>query len=130
MKNLKDIAQLHFEHQVWRKELAFFEDELKSFENRLAELVVASHDHDMLAGLEQFQNQFIRQKEVIDQLDRDIRVHEQHLSKLALKDMEAAPSDNGLHDRMREDMNQFRKIYGELKTEFFKFMTHWRKAEG
>lgn len=128
MKNLQDIAQLHFEHQIWRKELAFFEDELKSFENRLGELVVASHDHDMLAGLEQFQNQFIRQKEVIDQLDRDIRVHEQHLSKLALKDMEAAPSDNGLHDRMREDMNQFRKIYGELKTEFFKFMATWRKA--
>lgn len=125
MKSTQDIAQLHFEHQVWGKELAFFADELKSYENRLEELVTASSDHDMLARLEQFQNQFIRQKEVIDQLDRDIRVHEQHLAKLAQKDMEAAPSDSGLHERMREDMNQFRKIYGDLKTEFFRFMGTW-----
>lgn len=125
MKSTQDIAQLHFEHQVWGKELAFFADELKSYEKRLEELVTASHNRDMLARLEQFQNQFIRQKEVIDQLDRDIRVHEQHLAKLALKDMEAAPSDNGLHERMRENMNQFRKIYGDLKSEFFRFMGTW-----
>lgn len=125
MKSNQDITQLHFEHQVWGKELAFFADELKSYEKRLEELVTASHNRDMLARLEQFQNQFIRQKEVIDQLDRDIRVHEQHLAKLALKDMEAAPSDNGLHERMRENMNQFRKIYGDLKSEFFRFMGTW-----
>jgi hypothetical protein len=27
---------LHFEHQQWRSELAFWEDELKSFKNRLS----------------------------------------------------------------------------------------------
>lgn len=29
----------HFEHKQWNSELAFWEDELKSFKNRLSELV-------------------------------------------------------------------------------------------
>lgn len=120
-----DIEQLHFEHQVWGKELTFFADEIKIYESRLEKLVSSSDNKEMLAGLEHFQNQFIRQKEVMDQLNHDIHVHEKHLSGLAEKDMEAAPSDSGLHDKMREDMNQFRKIYGDLKTEFFKFMGKW-----
>lgn len=125
MKKVLDIEQLHFEHQVWSKELSFFADEINIYENRLGTLVSGSSDKEMLAGLEHFQNQFIRQKEVIDQLDRNIRVHEKHLSDLASKDMESSPSDSGIHDTMREEMNQFRKIYSELKTEFFKFMGKW-----
>ncbi len=30
---------LHFEHQQWQSEPAFWEDELKSFKNRLEELM-------------------------------------------------------------------------------------------
>ena len=125
MKKVLDTAQLHFEHQVWSKELSFFADEIKIYENRLSDLVSGSNNKEMLAGLEHFQNQFIRQKEVLDQLDRNIRVHEQHLAGLAAKNMESAPSDSGVQETMREEMNQFRKIYSELKTEFFKFMGKW-----
>ena len=33
-------SDLHFEHEQWSNELAFWEDELKSFKKRLSELVL------------------------------------------------------------------------------------------
>ena len=41
MEKIKEIVyneNLHFEHENWKSELAFWEDELKSFTNRLSEL--------------------------------------------------------------------------------------------
>ena len=44
-------TDLHFEHQQWWSELAFWEDELKSFNNRLSELVTRWSDKEVLAQL-------------------------------------------------------------------------------
>ena len=52
-------SDLHFEHNLWRAELLFWEDELKSFNNRLSELVKRWTDKEVLAQLEHFQNQFV-----------------------------------------------------------------------
>lgn len=52
-------SDLHFEHKQWRRELFFWEDELKSFQNRLKELLKRWSDRKMLAQLEHYQNQFI-----------------------------------------------------------------------
>lgn len=119
------IQELHFEHTLWLKELDFFEGELKFFENRLSDLVMRYRSVEVLARLEQFQNQFIRQKEVLDKLSRDIRVHEQRIS-LHLqdgRDSTMAPLDD--HSEMRVRMSDFRKIYAELKEKFFLFLTKW-----
>lgn len=61
-------SDMHFEHLNWRRELAFWEDEIKSFKNRLVEIVKRWTDKNVLAQLEHFQNQFIRHGEVIDTL--------------------------------------------------------------
>ena len=119
------VEELHFEHTIWLKELEFFEGELKFFENRLSDLVMRYRAVEVLAQLEQFQNQFIRQKEVLDKLLRDIRVHEQSISlKLKNSDGLNPPLLND-HSEMRERMSDFRKIYAELKEKFFRFLTKW-----
>lgn len=116
---------LHFEHNMWMKELDFFEGELKFFENRLGDLVMRYRSIEVLAHLEQFQNQFIRQKEVLDKLSRDIRVHEQHLSMRLQKgrDLDGLPFND--HAEMRMRMADFRKIYSSLKENFFLFLAKW-----
>ena len=47
-------ADLHFEHNLWRRELFFWEDEIKSFNKRLEELVQRWTDKEILAQLEHF----------------------------------------------------------------------------
>jgi hypothetical protein len=120
-----DLQVLHFEHKTWVNELEFIEGELNFFENRLSDLVMRYREVEVLAKLEQFQNQFIRQKEVLDQLLRDIRVHEQAIGFQLQKELEVQDKFLDDHSELRSRMGSYRKIYGELKTAFFQFLAQW-----
>ncbi len=120
-----DVQVLHFEHKVWLNELEFFEGELQFFENRLSDLVMRYREIEVLAKLEQFQNQFIRQKEVLDKLMRDIRVHEQQLGVKLQKEQDLQEHFVNDHANMRSRMSSYRKIYNELKTDFFHYLAKW-----
>jgi hypothetical protein len=120
-----DVQILHFEHKIWMNELDFFAGELVFFENRLSDLVMRYREVEVLAKLEQFQNQFIRQKEVLDKLQRDIRVHEQSIGLKLQKEQEIQDGFLDAHNEMRTRMTSYRAIYGELKAEFFQFLAKW-----
>lgn len=126
MKQAIHYTDLHFEHEVWAKELAFLKDEVAFFERRLGELVTKNTDKDMLALLEQFQNRFIRQKEVIDELNHDINVHEDKLQQFVDEHPVAVDRVHfNDHANMRDKIDTNRKLYHDLKTEYFKFMAKW-----
>lgn len=121
------LSDLHFEHKVWMNELGFFEDEILTFERRLEELA-KQHlpKREVMVDLEHFQNQFIRQKEVINEMKHNIRMHEKYLTEKA----GAQPSQTDQptfkdHSDIRERMEIFRKIYVDLKTEFFRYAAKW-----
>jgi hypothetical protein len=52
MKDVIYNSTLHFERGQWQSELAFWNDELKLFKNRLSELVTRWTDKEVLAQLE------------------------------------------------------------------------------
>ncbi len=117
---------LHLDHQLWNNELSFYKDEVNIFESYLEEFVKKAEDHkDLMADLEHFQNQFIRQKEVIDQLKHDIGLSEQKLSKEIQQGVRMTDEDKIRHEQTRERIETFRKIYRELKIEFYGYMTKW-----
>ncbi len=118
---------LHLNHQLWNNEIKFFADEVNIFESYLEEFVkkMQPEHRDLMADLEHFQNQFIRQKEVLDELRHDIRLSEQKLSKEIQQGVRMTDEDKIQHQEMKERMETFRKIYRELKTEFYEYMTKW-----
>jgi predicted nucleic acid-binding Zn-ribbon protein len=121
------LSDLHFEHKLWINELNFFEDEINTFENRLEELA-RQHlsNREVMVDLERFQNQFIRQKEVINDLKSDIRRHEHHISEIAAAQPDSAGQPKFQdHTFLRERMETFRKLYGELKSDFFRYAVKW-----
>ncbi len=72
------------------------------------------------AGVEHFQNQFIRQREVIDELKHEIRVNEESLSA-RLSNLTGPEADTKRlvdHDITREKVLITRKIYQDLKEEY------------
>ena len=124
------VGDLHFENKLWLNELNFAADELKIFEGYLEELVTRAGGRDMLAQVEQYQNQFIREKEVIDIMKHDINRHEHKLVEFTRRhpvtfDMYEMED----HDGMREAMERFRKIFNELKANFFRFHQNWRISQ-
>jgi hypothetical protein len=77
--------------------------------------------------VEQFQNKFILQKEIIDHLKHDLNGSEKQLasfaSELSGMGLESIRMDN--HTKLRERMATFRKLYTEMKNEFRWFEADW-----
>lgn len=116
------IGDLHSDHSLWRNALDFYKDEIAILEHRMEEIVKRNNAPEVMAELEHFQNQYIRQREVIDELRHELKQHENALEKEAREHPVAV--DHRLfkdHTAHREAMATFEKLYRELKDEFM----HW-----
>lgn len=117
------LQDLHSDHQLWLNTLRFCKDEITIFERRLEDIAKRNTVSEVMAELEHFQNQYIREREVIDELRHDIKQHENHLEKFAIEHPVAV--DKVLfadHSALRERMRTFEKLYHELKGEFMRWL--------
>lgn len=117
------INDLHFEHQMWLSETAFYGDQLTIFQKRLDEIAKRNNGVEVSKEIDHFQNQFIIQKEQMDIIDHEVRVHEQWLSNFAKEHPVAIEHRYfGEHTDMYDKMETFKRLFNELKTEFYDFM--------
>ncbi|MFQ5445490.1 MAG: hypothetical protein ACE5FF_01040 [Saprospiraceae bacterium] len=122
------LHDLHIEHSLWMNELKFVKEEISIFEGYLEDLTKKRQDREMLRGLEHFQNQFIRQKEVLDILAHDIKASERTLAANAKDNPEASENlEVDDHQYLFERFQQFQKLYAELKEDFRVFMANWKQ---
>lgn len=118
------LSDLHFEHVQWLNELRFWEEEIKSFNKRLGEVVVRYTANEIRVKIEHFQNQFILHDEVIDILKKDVKTHEKAIANYAEEHPVAINRVHfDDHTELRDKMDTQRKIYNELKLEYFDFLS-------
>ncbi|MCB9194167.1 MAG: hypothetical protein H6597_06505 [Flavobacteriales bacterium] len=101
-------------------------DEIGIFENRLEDIVKRNTHTEVMANVEHFQNQYIRQREVIDELRHDIKQHENILEKESIERPTAI--DHRVfedHTQLRDRMETFERLYHELKDEFQQWLVKW-----
>ncbi len=119
-------SDLYFEHKLWKRELFFWEDELKSFKKRLTELIERWEEKDLLAQLEHYQNQFLIHENKINELQDDIDIHEISISESSKKGTELLNmSLLKKHIECRNHIETQRHIYSDLKKEFFRFLSKY-----
>ncbi|MBD0778450.1 hypothetical protein HPE56_11650 [Maribacter sp. ANRC-HE7] len=129
MEKIKEIVyneNLHFEHENWKSELAFWEDELKSFTNRLSELVTRWTTDEVLKELDHFQNEFVLHGAVIDDLEEAIEEHEASIaghSQAGKESLDIVLAKK--HNEFRLKMEKQRQIYADLKKDFFRFLSKY-----
>ena len=117
------IHELHALHSQWMSAIMLAKDELSSFSLRLKEIDAANTGQDIKAQVEHFQNQFIIQKEVIDVLEHDIKSDERRLVESAKENVTAVEHRRVVEDQnIRDRMEIFKKIFGELKMEYQGFL--------
>lgn len=119
-------SDLHFEHVQWKKELLFWKDEIKSFQNRLDEVTIRWSDEKVLAELGQYRHNFIDNNKKIKKLITAIDTHEHNISE----HFEA--NENCIdrvhlkhHETFRDKLSEFRIAYNDLKHKFFIFLTKY-----
>ena len=117
------IPKLHVEYKAWMRELTFYKEEIKIFERHLEDVINRHKTGEVAVQVEHFQNQFIREREVIDELKHNLNGSERQLAsfvkELSGLGLESIKMDN--HPNLREDMKTFRQIFTELKQNFRKF---------
>ena len=117
-------SNLHFEHQLWKRELLFWKDELVFFNNRLSEMVTRWTKKEVLKQLEHFQNEFILHGGVIEDMLEAIEIHETRIAGQDLMGQDAL--DTAMvkkHMEFRNKMETQERIYADLKKEFFRFLS-------
>ena len=124
--NKKHIDELHFEHKTLRNQLNFSKDELRSYQIRLEEIASKNTNNEILAHVEQFQNKFIRQNEVIDELLHEINVREDSLAEAAKNNPNAIHRQLfEAHDTLENEARVFLTIYNNLKKSYYDFSSKW-----
>lgn len=122
MKKSK-LVDLHTEHKSWNNQLDFCEDEIKAFESRLEELVQRYTGSKVLAEIEQYQNKFIREKEVIDILRHKIGLQHRELEQFSRQHPGATElfAIDG-HLEIKGKMSDFNRIYSNMKVGYQKLL--------
>ncbi|NND31180.1 MAG: hypothetical protein HKN76_01225 [Saprospiraceae bacterium] len=121
MTKATTLESQHRDYIKWTRELNFFNDELKLFENQLEQLIGRS-EKSSLPRFEHFQNSFLRQHEVIDELLHDIKIIDREL--ISVRDGRQIKLVDKVqdYDTLRVRMETFVELYAELKSEFVEFV--------
>ncbi|MDG1572672.1 hypothetical protein OZ410_10130 [Robiginitalea sp. M366] len=120
-------SDLHFEHLSWMAELRFWQDELQTFSNRLADVITRHSDRDFLKKLEHYQNEIrLHEIRILDLLEDT----EKHEARIAGQSRNGTPETMDFcmvkaHVATREKMETEREIYSGFKKEFFRFLTEY-----
>ena len=120
------VAHCGTEHQEWLNAIDFYDNELDILENRLAEVAKKNSSEDAMKGVEHFQNQFIIQRNTIDELRHYIHEHEGKVSRdVQLHAGHLETQQVVGHDSLKEEFNGFEKVINELRDEFKLYLSKW-----
>ena len=119
------IRSLHLEYQLWIRELTFYKEEIKIFENHLATLLQKNTGQFMRAQAEHFQNQFIIKDEFIDELKHDVNEQVRLIKDYSKKDLVNGSQDRfySMQEKLREQMQYLEKDFASLRNEFNSYLT-------
>lgn len=116
-------AQMEFEHQRWKREIAFWQEEVLSFNTRFSELITRWEDKKVLEKIADYQKEFIIHGGFIDDLNEIFLEQENQLSQ----QYETGKPDSDIeiierHLELKNRMNSERETYAKLKKEVFDFL--------
>jgi hypothetical protein len=120
------ISHCGNDHLEWLKSIDFYEDEFGTLEKRLMEIADKNSGQEVMAEVEHFQNQFIVQRNNIDELRHSIR---EHAGKVSVDAKEHAGKMEtyliGEHGRLKDQFDIFEKVIKDFRHEFNLFLAKW-----
>jgi hypothetical protein len=120
------IYDQHQIHQDWLSRLQFYKEEIYIFKERLQEITSKNSSKEALAKAEHYQNQFIVQRNNIDELVHSIKVHEDTIVQEIKKNPIAVDHRKVDNHLVEEDfMSYFEKNFSELRADYNRFSAEW-----
>ncbi len=119
-----ELSELHAEHDEWQEKIRAYRHEIHEMNTSLEVIVSKNPSTEDLVKVEHFQNQLIRQREVLDITRHKFKQHENLIeAKEENQDLHNINEQRLLenHQMYRQELNDFEKIFNDLKQEFNMF---------
>lgn len=123
METMTSAASIEKEHLTWLKHIDFYKSQLQVMEKELQLFAKESSSKKVAPRIEQFQNQFIRQREVLDVLRHNIKQHENEIERMTRFALEY------LRDRVtkehlivRAEFRRYVELFIEMEQDFHDFL--------
>ena len=120
------ITRIGTDHTIWQKGFGFYKDELDIMESRLTEIAKRNPTFQARQGVEHFQNQFIVQRNNIDELKHEVNIYVSKLGTDAQQHggrMESHMIDE--HATLHEKYEDFERVMNILRHEFNEYLSKW-----
>jgi tRNA U34 5-carboxymethylaminomethyl modifying enzyme MnmG/GidA len=126
MTTKANIFDQHSENQDWLKSLEFYKEEITILKKRLEEVTVKNNAPEFLKDVEHYQNQFIVQRNNIDELAHSIKMNEKEI----VKEVNANPvavehRKVESHEPEADYLGYFEKNFATLRADYNKFLSKW-----
>lgn len=119
-------AKFVHEHQDWLSAIDFYKKEIEILQHRLSEIASKNTKEEVLKEVEHFQNQFIVQRNNLDELRHKVNEHIHHAKNDAQDHQGKVEYSRVLeHDEVREDFDTLEKVINDLREEFKEFLAKW-----
>lgn len=117
---------LNYEHSDWLRAIEFYKDDLSVLQKRLAEVAFKNSRESVQAGVEHFQNQFLIQKNNLDELRHYVNEHIVHVQDKYSKP-NPTPGNEMLteHEKRKSEFQSLEKTMTGLRQEFNTFLAKW-----
>ena len=122
METVKIEVQ-HAEHREWLNKLDFYYDDLKIMRHRLEEVAARNTNKSLMAQVEHFQNQFVIQRNELDEMKHAIHQAESGIAENVAQNGTAVnrrsmPDNVSIRDRIE----RFEKLFLQLRKELMTFV--------
>ncbi len=114
---------LETEHIKWLKSIDFYKQLLVVMEKEMIDFVASKPPKSIAPRIEQFQNQFIRQREVLDTLKHNIKAHENEIERMtnfALEYLRDRVTRE--HIKLKSEYKRFVELFMEMEQDFHDFL--------
>ena len=126
MKKETLIYNQHEENKSWFSTLNFIKEDIHFLEEKLGEISLKYTDKEILSDIEHYQNQFIIQKNNIDEIEHLITLDEDKLvSEIKKNPVAVEHRSTNYHNKERELITVFETNFKELRNDFIRFLAKW-----
>ncbi len=122
MHTQEQLQEMHSEHAEWQNKIRFYRSEISRLNRQLDEVVLSKPPQELMATIEHFQNQFTVQSEVLDIMRHDFKQHENDIEAGQSNSLKPDVQLDDNHQTHVERLDQFEKIFREIREEFSSFL--------
>jgi hypothetical protein len=116
------LTTTHANDIQWKKDLKFYKDEILLLRKRLEEVSAKNTSKEIKIMVSHFENQFIINNTIIDELNHEINLTEDTLAKIIKENPVAFEHKVIEKAELNGKIIIFQKIFAELKNSFNKFL--------